>query len=174
MNRDRQDGRDGGRTQNILFVGLGGQGILKASEICTTALFRHGYAVKQTEVHGMSQRGGSVTSEVRFGRVVYSPLIPLDQVDFLVALHAGEGERNRALLRPGGCFLTIADCLDVAVGPDLMANTVMLGRLAVYLDAPESVWSAAIVECVRPNYVAVNQRSFDVGLTFERTRREAI
>ena len=162
------------RTRNILFVGLGGQGILKASEICATALFRHGYAVKQTEVHGMSQRGGSVTSEVRFGRVVYSPLIPLDAVDFLVALHALEGERTRPLLRPGGLFLSIADCLEVAVGPDLMANTVMLGRLAAHLDVPPETWLAAIAECVRPKFVAPNRHSFDLGLAFERRRQENV
>ena len=113
------------RTRNILFVGLGGQGILKASEICAVTLFRHGVDVKQSEVHGMSQRGGSVTSEVRFGREVHSPLIPRGAVDYLVAMQAEEGERNRDQLRGNGRFLTIADCLETAIGPNVMANTVI-------------------------------------------------
>jgi len=159
------------RTQNILFVGLGGQGILKASEIATVALFNHGYEVKQSEVHGMSQRGGSVTSEVRFGPEVHSPLIPKGAVDFLVAMQADEGERYRDQVRDGGVFLTIADCLEEAVGPDVMANTVMLGRLAARLDVPKEVWLGAFDECLKPKFREVNHRSFTVGRAFEGRRR---
>ncbi|MDV3427731.1 MAG: 2-oxoacid:acceptor oxidoreductase family protein, partial [Bacillota bacterium] len=60
---------------SILFVGVGGQGTILASKILTEALLEKGYDVKMTEVHGMAQRGGSVTTEVRFGEKVYSPLI---------------------------------------------------------------------------------------------------
>lgn len=153
------------RTRNILFVGLGGQGIVKAGRICAHALFRHGYDVKQSEVRGMSQRGGSVTSEVRFGREVHSPLIPEGEVDFLVAIHAGEGERHRGQLRPDGRCLTIADCLEVATGADVMANTVMLGRLAVHLDVPRETWRAALAACLKPEHLDLNTRSFDLGRT---------
>ena len=157
-------------TRNILLVGLGGQGILKASEICALALFRHGYEVKQSEVHGMSQRGGSVTSEVRFGRAVHSPLIPAGEVDYLVAMQADEGERSRHHLRDDGLFLTIADSLNEAIGPDVMANTVMLGRLAAHLDVTLETWREAISACVKPKFVDVNRHSLDVGLAFERRR----
>ena len=64
-------------TTNILIVGVGGQGVLKASQVLADALVRRGYDVKQSEVHGMSQRGGSVTSEVRYGETVHAPLMPV-------------------------------------------------------------------------------------------------
>ena len=64
-------------TQNVLIVGVGGQGVLRCSQVLSNALVQQGYDVKQSEVHGMSQRGGSVVSEVRFGQKVYSPLSPL-------------------------------------------------------------------------------------------------
>ena len=158
------------RTRNVLWAGLGGQGVLKASEMCAVALFKHGYVVKESAVHGMSQRGGGVTSQVRFGRVVYSMLIPEGAVDFLVAMGADEGERQRPQLRSDGIFLTIADCLGEAIGPGVMANTVMLGRLAAHLDVPVDTWREAIAECVKPEFVAINLHSLDVGLAFEGRR----
>jgi len=71
---------------NILLVGVGGQGILLASEILAKVAFQEGYDVKKSEVHGMAQRGGSVSSEVRFGDKVYSPLIRKGEADFLLAI----------------------------------------------------------------------------------------
>ena len=62
--------------KNIFLAGVGGQGTLLASEILSETLMTAGYDVKKSEVHGMSQRGGSVTSHVRYGKRVYSPLIP--------------------------------------------------------------------------------------------------
>ncbi len=58
---------------NVIVAGLGGQGVIKASDILADAAFRAGLDVKKAEIHGMSQRGGSVTSDVRFGEVVHSP-----------------------------------------------------------------------------------------------------
>ncbi|GAG81495.1 unnamed protein product, partial [marine sediment metagenome] len=60
---------------NILIVGLGGQGVLLASDVISIAAFKSGYDIKKSEVHGMSQRGGSVTTHIRFGSKIYSPLI---------------------------------------------------------------------------------------------------
>ena len=60
---------------NVVFAGLGGQGVLKASDILAQAAFARGLDVKKSEIHGMSQRGGSVTSDVRFGREVLSPMV---------------------------------------------------------------------------------------------------
>ncbi len=98
---------------NVVFAGLGGQGVIKASDILADAAFRAGRDVKKAEVHGMSQRGGSVTSDVRFGREVLSPMVPRGEADFLVVLAASEiavtrpllGRARRALParpRPGG------------------------------------------------------------------------
>ena len=79
---------------NITVSGLGGQGVLKVTDILAEVLFRAGYDVKKSEVHGMSQRGGSVSSEVRFGDEVASPMVPEGESDFLVVLDPTQIEVN--------------------------------------------------------------------------------
>ena len=69
---------------NIVTAGLGGQGVIKASDILADVAFRAGLDVKKAEIHGMSQRGGSVTSDVRFGPRVLSPMVPTGQAHFLL------------------------------------------------------------------------------------------
>jgi indolepyruvate ferredoxin oxidoreductase beta subunit len=78
---------------NILFCGVGGQGILLASEVTTYSLLATGMEVRKSEVHGMAQRGGSVTAHVRFGEKVYSPLISLGEADIIVAFEMMEAVR---------------------------------------------------------------------------------
>jgi len=78
---------------NVVVVGVGGQGILLTSDILAQVAFKEGYDVKKSEVHGMAQRGGSVISEVRFGRRVYSPLVRKGGADFMVALEKLEALR---------------------------------------------------------------------------------
>lgn len=78
---------------NILFCGVGGQGILLASEVTTYSLLASGMEVRKSEVHGMAQRGGSVTAHVRFGEKVYSPLISLGEADIIVAFEMMEAVR---------------------------------------------------------------------------------
>jgi indolepyruvate ferredoxin oxidoreductase, beta subunit len=87
---------------NVLFSGVGGQGIILASKILTQCAFISGYKVKESELHGMAQRGGSVISHVRFGDEVYSPLIRKGQADFLIALEELEGLRYADYLKPAG------------------------------------------------------------------------
>jgi indolepyruvate ferredoxin oxidoreductase beta subunit len=89
-------------TTNVLFAGVGGQGIILASKILTKCAFVSGYRVKESELHGMAQRGGSVTSHVRFGEEVYSPLIQRGKADFLIALEELEGLRYAYYLKPHG------------------------------------------------------------------------
>lgn len=89
---------DEGKTTNILMAGVGGQGVILASEIVSEALMRAGYDVKKSEVHGMAQRGGSVTTHVRFGKKVYSPLIPDGEVDILFSFELLETMRYLHLL----------------------------------------------------------------------------
>ena len=86
---------------NILFSGVGGQGIILASRLVAKCAFNAGYMVKESEVHGMAQRGGSVVSHVRFGREVHSPLIPTGKADFLLAMEELEGLRYTYFLKPG-------------------------------------------------------------------------
>lgn len=94
-----------GETKSILFVGVGGQGIILASKILTEGLVKFGYDVKMSEVHGMAQRGGSVTTQVRFGEKVYSPLIGIGQADVIVAFEKVEAARWLQYLKQGGAFI---------------------------------------------------------------------
>lgn len=89
------------RITNILLVGVGGQGILLASEILAETFMLAGFDVKKSEIHGMSQRGGSVVSHVRFGREVFSPTVPEGEGDVLFGFELLEAYRALPLLRPG-------------------------------------------------------------------------
>jgi indolepyruvate ferredoxin oxidoreductase beta subunit len=86
---------------NILLVGVGGQGILLASEILAEACMLAGFDVKKSEIHGMSQRGGSVVSHVRFGEKVHSPVVPEGEGDILFGFELLETCRYLPLLKPG-------------------------------------------------------------------------
>lgn len=90
------------KVKNILFVGVGGQGIILASKILVSGLINSGYDVKMSEVHGMAQRGGSVTTQVRYGYKVYSPIIGKGSADVIVAFEKMEALRWIEYLSPGG------------------------------------------------------------------------
>jgi indolepyruvate ferredoxin oxidoreductase beta subunit len=91
---------------NVLIVGVGGQGVIMVSKVLALLAQSQGFEVKQSEVHGMAKRGGSVFSHVRFGRRVWSPTIPKGEVDILVALEWAEGLRWLPYLKPGaGIFI---------------------------------------------------------------------
>jgi len=89
-------------TFNILVAGVGGQGVILASDIMSEVFMEAGYDVKKSEIHGMAMRGGIVTSHFRFGRKVYSPLIKQGEVDILFAFEQLEGLRWLNHLKPGG------------------------------------------------------------------------
>lgn len=89
-------------TKSILLVGVGGQGTILASKLLTIGLMQAGYDVKMSEIHGMSQRGGSVSSQVRFGKDVQSPVIELGGADILVSFEKMEALRWLEYLRPNG------------------------------------------------------------------------
>ena len=88
--------------KNILLVGVGGQGTILASKILTEGLIEVGYDVKMSEVHGMSQRGGNVSTQVRFGEKVHSPIVGLGQADVIVAFEKMEALRWIEYLKPEG------------------------------------------------------------------------
>ncbi len=90
---------------NILISGVGGQGVMTAAEILSQTAISLGYDVKKTEVSGMSQRGGVVTSHVRFGEKVMSPSVPTGEADILLGFEAAEALRAIGQLRPGGVVL---------------------------------------------------------------------
>ena len=90
---------------NILLSGVGGQGIILASDIMVEVFLEAGFDVKKSEVHGMAQRGGSVTSPVRFGRKVYSPIIKQGEVDILFSFEELEGLRWLNYVKPNGVIV---------------------------------------------------------------------
>jgi indolepyruvate ferredoxin oxidoreductase beta subunit len=87
------------QVKNILMVGVGGQGVILASEILSEVMLRAGYDVKKSEVHGMAQRGGSVSTHVRFGSKVYSPLIKKGDADILFSFEVLESVRYLDFLK---------------------------------------------------------------------------
>ena len=89
-------------TTNLLISGVGGQGVILASYVLSQAAMAEGYDIKQSEVHGMSMRGGSVTSHLRFGDKVWSPLITPGTADILLSFESLEALRYVHWLRPGG------------------------------------------------------------------------
>jgi len=91
--------------KNLLFAGVGGQGILLVSELAARAAIHAGFDAKKTEVHGAAQRGGSVVSHVRFAQKIYSPLSPAGEVDILLALEKLEGLRWAHYVRDGGLII---------------------------------------------------------------------
>ena len=93
-------------TRNVMIVGVGGQGSLLASKLLGRLLLSRGYDIKVSEVHGMSQRGGSVVTYVRFGEKVYSPVIDKGEADFIVSFEMLEAARWTEFLKPGGKIIT--------------------------------------------------------------------
>ncbi len=97
------------KTINILLSGVGGQGVILASKILSEAALLQGLDIKQSEVHGMSQRGGSVVSHVRIGDVVHSPLVPEGQCDLLVGFEPLEALRFAHQVRADGAVIYSTD-----------------------------------------------------------------
>ena len=94
------------KTKNIMIVGVGGQGSLLASKLLGRLLLSEGFDVKVSEVHGMSQRGGSVVTYVRYGDKVYSPIVDNGEADFIISFELLESVRWLSCLRQGGKVIT--------------------------------------------------------------------
>jgi len=148
---------------NVIIAGLGGQGVIKASDILSEAAFRSGCEVKKSEIHGMSQRGGSVTSDVRFGPQVLSPMVPPGEADFLVVLAPDQVEVNRSQLRAGGVLIT-PDLIDPAKLSNRKSfNVALLGALSTHLNIAEDHWRTAMHACLPAKLHAANEQAFAVG-----------
>ncbi|MEN6577810.1 MAG: indolepyruvate oxidoreductase subunit beta [Phycisphaerales bacterium] len=149
------------RVYSITFGGIGGQGVLKASEICSWAALFAGYHVKKSEVHGMAQRGGSVESHVRFGKRVYSPLVPAGGADFLVCFHHEEQPRLSAFLKKEGVDLTeYLDKAGQAIDNPRGLNTCLVGVLSAKLPIGEESWMKAIETVFKDKGVEENKKVF--------------
>jgi indolepyruvate ferredoxin oxidoreductase, beta subunit len=152
-----------GRIVNVVVAGLGGQGAIKASDILADAACRAGHDVKKAEIHGMSQRGGSVTSDVRYGDKVLSPMVPGGEADFLVVLAPDQVEVNRPVLRPGGVLIG-PDFVDENTLPNRRSlNVALLGALSHHLDIPETIWMEAVKASLPERLHDVNEKAFHIG-----------
>ena len=99
-------------TKNIMIVGVGGQGSLLASKMLGKLLLSQGYDVKVSEVHGMSQRGGSVVTYVRYGEKVYSPIIDKGEADYIISFEKLEAARYVSYLKKGGKIIVSTQEID--------------------------------------------------------------
>ena len=186
------------QTKNVMIVGVGGQGSLLASRLLGTLLLGEGYDVKVSEVHGMSQRGGSVVTYVRFGDKVYSPVISQGEADFIVSFEKLEAARYIECLKkdgkiivnsqeiapmpviigdavyPAGILDEIrgkgvfvdeinAQALALEAGSGKAVNIVLMGRLARYFDIDKAKWLSAIEKLVKPQFVEINKKAFELG-----------
>ena len=160
-------------TKNIMIVGVGGQGTLLASRIIGNLLTAKGYDVKVSEVHGMSQRGGSVVTYVRYGDKVYSSLVEKGEADLIIAFEQLEAARWLPYLKPDGILITStmgvqvieADALGLALqaGSAKATNVVLLGLAAHYLGFDKAMWVDVIRTTVPPKTVDINERAFELG-----------
>ena len=185
--------------KNIVLCGVGGQGILLAAKIIARAAGTAGFQVAANEIHGMAQRGGSVTAQIRYGENFFSPLVAEGGVDLLGAMEAGEALRYAHWLNPHGFAVVSAlKIIPVTVssgkasypadvetrlkrvfpqlffrdfaadstklGTPKLANTVMLGAISARLDEiPAATWRDAVAGCVKPAYVDLNLKAFEIG-----------
>ena len=172
---------------DLVIVGVGGQGTLLASKILGRLALKENCGVKVSEVHGMSQRGGSVITHVRVGDRVHSPIVSLGGADYLLSFEALEAARaaivntQRILPMPvitGSCAypqdplgdlqnirIETADALAIAVesGSQKAINLVLLGMLSRHLPFSDAAWREAIAACVPPKTLEINLTAFERG-----------
>jgi indolepyruvate ferredoxin oxidoreductase beta subunit len=157
-------------TKNILMAGVGGQGVILASEIVAEAAMLSGFDVKKSEVHGMAQRGGSVTSHVRFGEKVYSPIIRDGNVDILLSFELLETLRFLPVLKDDPIILVNRQKIlppSVTLGQDTYPEGIAEQLQARYprfelINAPELALQAGNVRAVNIAFVGALSRYLDV------------
>ncbi len=150
--------------KNVIVAGLGGQGVLKVTDILAEVLFRSGFDVKKSEVHGMSQRGGSVSSEVRFGDNVASPMVPDGECDILAVLEMDQVELVLGKLAKGGVLITPDDVPVKELNNPKALNVLILGALSKHLDGISvDLWHEVICENFPEKLRDGNLAMFDLG-----------
>ena len=151
------------KVNNIVVAGLGGQGVLKVTDILSEALFKAGFDVKKSEVHGMSQRGGSVSSEVRYGESVASPMVPAGEADVLAVLDATQTEVAKGVLKADGVLITPDDLpLDKLQNPKAL-NTMMLGAISKHIEIPVETLLEALKANLPEKLHEMNVEMFNLG-----------
>ena len=149
---------------NVVVSGLGGQGVLKITDILAEVIFNQNLDVKKSEVHGMSQRGGSVSSEVRFGEKINSPMVPAGEADILAVLDVTQIEVALPVLKAGGVLITPDDVPVAELKNPRALNTMILGAISAQLPAlPEEAFIEAINNAFPEKLRALNVEMFLVG-----------
>lgn len=151
------------KVTSVKIAGIGGMGVLTSTQILAEVYFRLGFDVKKAEVHGMSQRGGSICSDVRFGKKVYSPMIPAGTMDYLVLFQEDQLPQYEA-----DCSLQTVIIRSSAIDAEKMENKktlniAMLGLLSRHLDAPAEDWLEVIHEVLPKKLHQVNDAAFELG-----------
>ena len=179
------------KTTSVMIVGVGGQGSLLASRLL-------GYDVKVSEVHGMSQRGGSVVTYVRYGEKVYSPIVTEGECDFIISFEKLEAARYAGCLRRGGKIIVNTQEIDpmpvitgaaeypagvldelkakgfdiddfdaltpaMEAGSAKSVNIVLMGHFAKHTEIPKGKWIKALEKVVKPQFLDMNLKAFDLG-----------
>ena len=149
---------------NIIAAGLGGQGVLKITDILADVIFRAGLDVKKSEVHGMSQRGGSVSSEVRFGSKVNSPMVPTGEGDILVVLDMSQLDVARGVLKENGILITPENVPTDKLTTPKALNVMLLGALSAQLTQfSEELFLAALKAAFPEKLHEANEAMFKLG-----------
>ena len=148
------------KVTNVVVAGLGGQGVVKASDILADAAFRAGLDVKKSEIHGMSQRGGSVASDVRFGERVHSPMITCGEADCLLVIAPDQVDVNRHLLKADGVLVSPDTVANIGKIQAKTVNVALLGVLSTHLDIPVPLWEEAIRANLAEKHHKLNIEAF--------------
>lgn len=151
------------KTVNVKFAGLGGQGILTCTDILGRVVFDQGFDVKKAEVHGMSQRGGAITSDLRYGEKVFSPMIPTGEADYLIVLTEDQVSVNEHQLKDGGVLVTPADFPADQLENKRTLNVALLGALSKHMEFSEELWLDAIRKQLPERLHEVNEKAFALG-----------
>ena len=156
-------------TKNIMIVGVGGQGTLLASRILGNAVISEGYDVKVSEVHGMSQRGGSVVTYVKYGKKVHAPIIDKGEADIILAFERLEALRALPFLKKGGKMIVNDRCINpmpvitgAAEYPDNIIETLKESADVVSLDALKLAEEAGSIKAVNVVLIGVFAKSTDI------------
>ncbi len=157
-------------TKNIMIVGVGGQGTLLASRILGNVLISAGYAVKVSEVHGMSQRGGSVVTYVKYGKEVYSPIIDKGEADTILAFELLEAYRALPYLAKGGKMLSGTQKIDpmpVITGasayPENLIETISAACDLTTCDAIAGAKEAGNAKCANVVLIGMLAKNSDIA-----------
>ncbi len=157
-------------TKSIMIVGVGGQGTLLASRILGNTVISEGYDVKVSEVHGMSQRGGSVVTYVKFGDKVYSPIIGIGEADIILAFEQLEAYRALPYLKKGGTIIANTQKMNpmpvitgAAEYPENIIEKIQQSSSLIPVDALELAEKAGNIKAVNVVLIGVMAKSTDIA-----------